>query len=170
MSHQKREFVGERAIAGCLSWWHWTSQYILDSFKIDDSLNIFPSCKSLIISTQLVPWLPQTGVALWVLNYMYMYTNMKGAFVHVWGEIGLLRVHVRTWSYYVHTWNILRVKRYVHTWSYYMQCTRGNILRAHVKSFHIFFYHVPLVAPKTSDAVSVTNIPHIKGFVHTKRE
>ena len=26
---------------------------------------------------------------------MDMYTNMKGAFVHVWGEMGLLRVHLK---------------------------------------------------------------------------
>ena len=25
---------------------------------------------------------------------MYMYTNMKGAFVHICGEMGLLRAHV----------------------------------------------------------------------------
>ncbi len=35
-------------------------------------------------------------VALWVLNYTYMYnTDMKGAFVHVWVEMGLLRAHVK---------------------------------------------------------------------------
>ena len=26
---------------------------------------------------------------------MYMYTNMKGAFVHLCGEMGLLRAHVK---------------------------------------------------------------------------
>ncbi len=73
------------------------------------------------------------GHALWVLNHMYMYTNIKGAFVHVLGRnwlitcarkllrahVELLRAHVvitwacnsnyvRTWNYYVHTWKLLR--------------------------------------------------------------
>ncbi len=43
----------------------------------------------------------ENGVALWVLNYVYMYTNMKGAFVHVWGEMGWLRAHVKLWRAHV---------------------------------------------------------------------
>ncbi len=84
----------------------------------------------------------ENGLALRVLNYMYMYTNMKGAFVYVYGEIGLLRAHVKLLRAHVKLLRehimLLRAhvklsrehviviacardRYYVRTWSYYVR-------------------------------------------------
>ncbi len=65
------------------------------------------------------------NVALWVLDYMYRYTNTKGVFAHVWDEMGLLREHVKGI-----------------TWSRKLLRAHVKLLRAHIKKFH-----VPLGAP-----------------------
>ena len=66
-------------------------------------------------------------VVLWVLNYVYMYADMKGAFVQVWGEMGLLREHVKV---------LLAHVKLLHA--------HVKWLRAHVKHLQILFSPCPL--------------------------
>ncbi len=61
------------------------------------------------------------GLALWVLNYTYLYTNMKGEFVHVCREMGLLRAHVKLLREHEIVITCARERYYVRTKSYHVR-------------------------------------------------
>ncbi len=105
----------------------YSTQYVFNMYSTPSKYiicNFLPSCTSLFISTQLVHGWPKL-VLRCECSTTSMYTNRKGAFVHVWGTMGLLRALLKLlWNYHLHTWYLLRA--------------HVKFSRARVKSFQIF--------------------------------
>ncbi len=89
-SHQIRIY-GPAGFPGGVSW---STVLAIHNSLIPPTPTPPPILQKLIYFDTAGPWLAQTGVTLWVLNYMH--TNREGAFVHVWVEMDFLREHVKS--------------------------------------------------------------------------